>query len=69
MTNSVRGGESLALNSKGQCPPCGKKPLTYKREKQYFCWRCDRAYSMVTKEQIPNWAWMPDGSRRNNGGS
>lgn len=47
----------MRLNEKGQCPPCRRKPLTYKRDGHFFCCRCDRAFSMATGEQIVNWAW------------
>lgn len=45
------------LNDKGQCPECGRKPLVYKRDPHKFCCRCDRAYHLLTGEQITNWAW------------
>ena len=45
----------MSLNDKGQC--CGKKPLTYKRDGELFCPRCDRAYNIDTNQQIDNWAW------------
>ena len=55
----------MKLNEKGQCPPCKRKPLLYKRAHGpndpingfHFCFSCDRAYSRSTGEQIENWAW------------
>lgn len=47
----------MKLNEKGQCPECLKKPLTYKRDRVYFCNRCDRLFDMATKEFIPNFHW------------
>lgn len=52
----------LQINERGQCPPCGRKPLVYRRRGFLFCCRCDRAYDLATGAQIPNWAWEPDGS-------
>lgn len=46
------------LNEKGQCPPCKKKPLTYKRQGMRFCTRCCREYDIDTGWQIDNWAWV-----------
>jgi len=46
----------MSLDDKGRC--CGRKPLVYKRDGHLFCTRCDRSYSISTKEQIANWAWM-----------
>ena len=43
------------LDKKGRC--CGKKPIVYKCTEKYFCPRCDRAYNINTKEQVPNWAY------------
>ena len=53
----------MKLNEKGQCPNCKIKPLTYKRENKYYCHRCSRAYSMDTKKQIENWAWIKKGGK------
>lgn len=50
--------EGLTLNEKGQCPPCGRKPIPYKRDGHWYCCKCNRAYSMATGEQIQNWAWV-----------
>ena len=44
------------MDSKGRC--CGRKPLVYKRDGYLFCFRCDKAYDINTKQQIENWAWM-----------
>ena len=44
----------MRLNEKGQCPACRRKPLRYKSNGYWFCARCDRAYSLATGEQIPN---------------
>ncbi len=46
----------MKLDDKGRC--CGRKPLTYKRTRVYFCARCDREYSMETGEQVENWSWQ-----------
>ena len=53
----------MNLPVNGRC--CGRKPLLYKRQTDariagphYFCTRCDRAYSIITGEQLENWAWM-----------
>ena len=54
----------IKLNEKGQCPICKIKPLPYKRDKMYFCCRCDRAYNMETKELKTNWAWTEDNKKR-----
>lgn len=50
----------MKLNPKGQCPNCLVKPTRYKNVggPHYFCHRCDRAFSLETEEQIPNWAWL-----------
>ena len=50
------------LDEKGRC--CGRKPLIYKREGEYFCPRCDRSFDIVTRKQKPNFAWAEnqDGS-------
>lgn len=45
----------MELDKKGRC--CGRKPIVYKRKGEYFCPRCDRAYDLITKRQIPNWAY------------
>lgn len=50
----------LKLNEKGQCPVCKIKPLSYKRDKIFFCHRCNRTYNMETKELQANWAWTAD---------
>lgn len=42
------------LDEKGRC--CGRKPLTYKRERQRFCDRCCRSYHLYQNFQIDNWA-------------
>lgn len=47
------------LDERDRC--CGRKPIQYRLGPpgpRYFCPRCDRAYSLFTKEQIENWAWM-----------
>lgn len=51
------------INTAGQCPRCLRKPLTYKRERKLFCCRCDRAYDILTGEQINSFAWMWRGDR------
>jgi hypothetical protein len=53
----------MNLDEKGRC--CGRKPLVYKSRfhkggPQKFCFKCDRAYTLETGEQIENWAWMKD---------
>lgn len=50
------------LDEKGRC--CGRKPITYKRPRHLFCFRCDRAYDFDTGHQIENWAWkdLKDGT-------
>ncbi len=52
----------MKLDSEGRC--CGRKPLVYLTGRftgsegpQRFCPRCDRAFNLVTGEQIENWAW------------
>jgi hypothetical protein len=52
----------IELNKKGQCPFCKIKPLIYKRERQYFCYRCDRAYDLTGK-LTNNWAWNSNNKR------
>jgi hypothetical protein len=47
------------LDEKGRC--CGRKPLTYLRDKHYFCTRCSRSFDLNTKGQIDNWAWKRQG--------
>lgn len=55
----------IRLNEKGQCPYCKKKPLFYKKPTtHYFCARCDRSYSVETKEMIENWAWTLDNKKK-----
>lgn len=53
----------MTLPANGRC--CGRKPLLYKSitdaripTPHYFCVRCNRAYSIITGEQLENWAWM-----------
>lgn len=48
----------MKLNAKGQCPPCKRKPLVYKTTQIYFCFKCDRAYDLDTKEQVENFHWL-----------
>lgn len=55
-TSPVYKGEKIKLNKKGQCPFCKIKPLIYKKQREYFCWRCDRSYSLETGELVKNWA-------------
>ena len=43
------------LDERGRC--CGRKPLTYKRTRHYFCPRCCSAFALDTGQQIENWAW------------
>ena len=58
----------LKLNEKDQCPVCKKKPIKYTSYwstsdgPHYFCSRCDRAYDLVTQEQIANFHYNADGS-------
>uniref|UniRef100_A0A6M3IK68 Uncharacterized protein n=1 Tax=viral metagenome TaxID=1070528 RepID=A0A6M3IK68_9ZZZZ len=56
----------ITLNEKNQCPFCKIKPLRYKTggaggSGHYFCYRCDRKYSLKTKEMVESWAWKKDG--------
>ena len=46
----------MSLDEKGRC--CGRKPISYKRDRHLFCDRCDRRYDMDTHEQVENWAWV-----------
>jgi transposase-like protein len=48
----------MRLNDKGQCPICERKPLTYKRDRHYFCPRCWRSFDLGTGQQIENWAFF-----------
>lgn len=52
-----RGDVSVAaqLDERGRC--CGRKPLTYKRERRRFCDRCNRSYDYYQGLQVDNWAW------------
>ena len=43
------------LDDLGRC--CGRKPLTYKRDKYRVCLRCGRAYHLEENKQIENWSW------------
>ena len=43
----------MKLDEKGRC--CGRKPIVYKRKSVLFCPRCDRVYSIFTKEQRENY--------------
>ncbi len=47
----------MKLDEKVRCPNCLRKPLTYRRERHFFCAPCCRQYSMDTGEQQENWAW------------
>jgi hypothetical protein len=47
----------MRINEKGQCPVCLIKPLIYKKSQSYFCYRCDRAFSMLDGEWISNFGW------------
>ena len=56
------------LDDKGRC--CGRKPIVYKGggwrhlgPAMKFCDRCCRAYHPETGEQMPNFAWEPNGDR------
>lgn len=53
----MTGREPLRLDNKGRCSNCLAKPIPYRRNRQFFCHRCCRHYSMDTGEQQPNWAW------------
>lgn len=46
---------AATMDDLGRC--CGRKPLIYKRDRYFFCTRCDRAYDLGTRRQINNWAW------------
>lgn len=48
---------ATAINERGQCSNCLVKPIPYKRQGRWFCYRCNRDYSMKTGEQVTNWAW------------
>ena len=52
------GHMDFPLNDKGQCPHCKRKPIPYKSSQYYYCFLCDRAYSMQSHAQIENWAWQ-----------
>jgi hypothetical protein len=54
----------MKLNEKGQCPVCLVKPLTYKKDNQYFCFRCNRAFSMDTGKQVNNFAYHSNGDKK-----
>ncbi len=43
------------LDVHGRC--CGRKPTEYRREGKLCCFRCDRAFDLGTKEQIPNYCF------------
>lgn len=47
----------MRLNDKGQCPACLRKPIPYKRDRFYFCVKCDRSFGMADGTFQPNWAW------------
>lgn len=48
----------LALNDKGQCPACARKPIEYKGSwrstRQFFCVKCGRSYDHETGDQREN---------------
>jgi len=51
----------MKIEPNGRCPVCKRKCLTYKRDRKYFCSRCDRAFDLDTGEFRPNFAWKgPD---------
>ncbi len=54
----------MKLNKKGQCPVCKRKPLTYKRDRELFCPKCDRAFSMDTGYLVNNWAWNDNNTKK-----
>ena len=57
----------MKLDGKGRC--CGRKPLVYKKPPAHkFCTRCDRAYDLITGEQVANWAWRAAGPHNPSGG-
>lgn len=46
----------MKLDDKGRC--CGRKPIRYRgANAHHFCDRCERAFSVLTSEQIENLAW------------
>jgi len=55
VSEEMREQGAAQLGADDRC--CGRKPMTYKREPHRFCPRCNRAYSLETGKQIPNWAW------------
>lgn len=48
-----------ALDQRGRC--CGRKPITYRRERRLFCDRCNASFDTDTGRQAENWAWRADG--------
>ncbi len=52
---------ALKLDEHGRCPNCLIKPLTYRRDRKFYCCRCDREYDMATGEQQPSSAWLAAG--------
>lgn len=48
----------MKINEKGQCPICLIKPLTYKRQGQLFCHRCDRSFDINTGLFVANVHWV-----------
>lgn len=50
----------MKINEKGQCPACRVKPLTYKRQRMLFCYRCSREFDIESGDQRENFSWRRD---------
>lgn len=49
---------------KGRCPHCDRRVLTYKRDRFYFCHRCDRDWNLDTGKFQSNWAFDEHGNSK-----